>query len=181
MIKKAITVFSLLLFCSCSHTVTEVGAQTKDYEQKQQTNLPIATAQAKSCKGYALFFIPYGDTNINFTGITEEAIRGGKIQIKGLKDINLSGTINIKIETTKSLMGSKKCLIIEGNLIVPELNEINQPKHEQTTKSPEPTTKSPGRGNKKGRRPNHQNQTHDHNDVNERVSGQDADIQVRVR
>jgi hypothetical protein len=127
MIKKSIPLFFLLLFSACSHEQSKLNFQTKDYEHKQKTNNPIAKAQARLCKG-SVFFIPYGDTSVNFEGITEDTIKGGKIQIKGLKDIDLSGSVDIRIEYSKYIIGSKKCIIIEGEMISPKLNKISNEK-----------------------------------------------------
>ena len=133
MIKKSIPVFFLLMFSACSSEQSSFSIQSKNYERKQKTNNPIAKAQAKLCKG-SVFFIPYGDTAVNFEGISEDTIKGGKIQIKGLEDIDLSGNVSIKIEYSSYVIGSKKCIIIEGEMISPKFNKINSKNSENNEK-----------------------------------------------
>jgi len=131
MIKKPIPVLFFLLFSACSYEQSKINLQSKDYEQKEKSNNPVARATAKLCKG-SVFFIPYGDTSVNFEGISEDTIKGRKIQIKGLKDIDLSANVDIRIEYSKYIIGEKKCLIIEGKMISPKLNKVIDDKNKPT-------------------------------------------------
>ena len=118
MIKKIICIISLLTFFSCTQDLGDFTAlstvNVKGLVSQKAPNKTTIETSGQTCL-YSVLFIPFGDTSLNFKKATDEAIKNGKI--KGLPDGDILENARIRVEYLNFIIGSKKCVIVEGDLV----------------------------------------------------------------
>jgi len=118
MIKKIICVISLITVFGCSHDLGDFTAlstvNVKGLAAQKGPNKTIAETSGQTCL-YTFLFIPFGDASLNFKRATDEAIKNGRI--KGLPEGDILENARIRIEYLSFIVGSKRCIIVEGDLV----------------------------------------------------------------